>query len=197
MDLVRCVDWGNIQRSPTFEAIFNWTASEMQLPIKFDSAGIMVERIMKNFTPIPKQKDILEAGKSYGLEYGIPSNDEDITKLYAEFKDKIHARMMEFRNRALKEAGVPEEFIPGMRVPFKHTDDLKLIIPIDKVVIPKLEEYYSSLNVQMPKTVLYGDLVGKEQLVDELVGKMDLARKQVEYFLETRYKAIDKIREML
>jgi protein-tyrosine-phosphatase len=52
--IVRAVDSGNIQRSPTFQAIFNYYySSSDQLPsgVVFDSAGIDVEKVRPAFRP--------------------------------------------------------------------------------------------------------------------------------------------------
>ena len=49
--IIRAVDSGNIQRSPTFQAIFNHTLSlydDFPFQITFDSGGIDVDIIMKN-----------------------------------------------------------------------------------------------------------------------------------------------------
>ena len=60
--IIRAVDSGNIQRSPTFQAIFNYTLSmtnDFPLQVKFDSGGIDVDNILKNKTPALKKLSIL------------------------------------------------------------------------------------------------------------------------------------------
>ena len=132
--IIRAVDSGNIQRSPTFQAIFNYTLSttnDYPLQIEFDSAGIDVDAIMKDQTPALKKLSILDAGLYYDLltesekkltqelldswfhknEEDIPDEQKEIiTKMYAANKTKIHTIQMKFRNDALLEAGSPKEF---------------------------------------------------------------------------------------
>ena len=59
--IVRAVDSGNIQRSPTFQAIFNYTlvnTADFPLGIEFSSAGMDVDKIMENKTPALKKLSI-------------------------------------------------------------------------------------------------------------------------------------------
>jgi hypothetical protein len=37
---------------------------------------------------------------------------------------------MRFRNEALLEAGIPEEFLPGMRVPFRDHENLRIVLTV-------------------------------------------------------------------
>ena len=219
--IVRAVDSGNIQRSPTFQAIFNYTLSmtnDFPLQVTFDSGGIDVDNILKNTTPAIKKLNILDAGLYYDLIEGkekeltqelvdrwsyrseeeIPDNQKEIiTNLYALNKNKIHTIQMKFRNEALLEAGIPQKFLPGMRVPFRNHRDLKLVLPVERKVVQKVEKYYQTLGneVHKPQIILYGDLVDIEPLPDELKGGLKTARKQVKYFMITRKKAMEKIVE--
>jgi hypothetical protein len=71
--IVRAVDSGNIQRSPTFQAIFTYLFSgsdELPFPIVFDSAGIDVDKILANRTPAIKKLDIIDAGRYYDVIKG-------------------------------------------------------------------------------------------------------------------------------
>ncbi len=219
--IVRGVDWGNIQRSPTFQVIFNTFTkpSELKYPIIFDSAGIVVDKILANESPVTAKLSIIDTGLGYDI---IPEDiksealrlveswkgfdaskitDEalgEITGIYAQVKDIVHTRQMEYRNTALVEAGVAKEDLPGMRIPYRHHPDLKIILALDRVVIPKLEEYYREMkDVSKPKIILYGDLVGREPLKDTHKGRMETARSQVKYFLDTRTKALEEIGELL
>lgn len=51
-----------------------------------------------------------------------------ITKLYSKIKTDVHLNQMQLRNEALLEAGIPKQYLPGMRVPFRHNQNLKLIL---------------------------------------------------------------------
>ncbi len=218
--IIRCVDSGNIQRSPTFQAVFRWTASKMRLPegLIFDSAGIDVDKIMANSTPTPKKLDIINIGvyeRLFGEKDGKVAEDlisswlgkpeteipesikGEVIRFYAANKTRIHSVQMGYRDAALKEAGIPERFIPGMRNPFRHEKDLRLILPVDGDSARKVANYYSSIGEQMPDIKLYAELIGTGQLLDELIGGMDLARKQLQYFLGTRYVAIERICKLL
>ena len=220
--IIRAVDSGNIQRSPTFQAIFNYalsTNNDYPLQIEFDSAGIDVDAIMKDQTPALKKLSILDAGLYYDLltesekkltqellDSWFHKNEEDIsdeqkeiiTKIYVANKTKIHTIQMKFRNDALLEAGIPIKFLPGMRTPFRNHDDLKLVLPVERKVVAKVEKYFQDIgDDKKPKIILYGDIVGVEPLADELKGGMETARKQVNYFMNTKDKAMEAFIELL
>lgn len=219
--IIRAVDWGNIQRSPTFQAIFNYFFSdiyEFSLPVVFDSAGTRVDDIMRNFTSVTKKLDIIDAGIHYDIVIGenksladdfldkwhekdekhIPDKEKRrITQLYSEIKTDVHLRHMRFRNEALLEAGIPKEYLPGMRVPFRHNKNLRLILPMEENIAQQIEDYYQSFKDKQPLTETYGNLVGINHLKDELTGGIETARKQVKYFMNTREKAIEEIIKLL
>lgn len=215
--IVRAVDSGYIQRSPTFQAIFTYffsNSNDLPFPLIFNSAGIDVDKIMANSTPATKKLDIINADMSYEVIKGdnklqaevllgkwfgkseaqIPDEEKErITRLYSEIKTDVHTTQMGFRNEALLEAGVPEQYLPGMRVPFRHDKNLKLILPVEESVVRKVDGYYENSKDEKPVTRIYGDLVGINPLNDELTGGIDTARKQVKYFMDTRDKAIKEI----
>ena len=215
--IVRAVDSGNIQRSPTFQAIFTYFFSDLDefpFPIVFDSAGIDVDKIMANCTPATKKLGIIDAGMNYDVikddrkqqaevllgkwfgksEAEIPDIEKErITRLYSEIKTDVHMLQMRFRNEALLEAGIPERYLPGMRVPFRHEKNLALILPVEDSVVRKVKDHYEHFKGEKPITRIYGDMVGVDSLKDELTGGMDTARKQVNYFMDTRDKAIKEI----
>lgn len=219
--IIRAVDWGNIQRSPTFQAIFNYFFSGTRLlpkSIVFDSAGTHVDDITRDLTPATKKLDIIDAGIEYGVIKGenkvladeflskwlgkdeahIPDGEkQEITDLYSEIKTNVHLQQMGFRNKALLEAGIPEEYLPRMRIPFRHHENLKLILPLEESIVLDVDEFYQSFLDRQPITEIYADLVGIKPLNDVLDGGIETARKQVDYFLNTREKAIEKIIELL
>lgn len=219
--IIRAVDWGNIQRSPTFEAIFNYFYSDsnsLPVPVVFDSAGTRVNQIMQNLTPIFKQLDIMDASltldivkgknkhlaeelisKWYGKEdEQIPKkNKREMTLLYSKIKENVHLHQMQYRNEALLDVGIPEQYLPGIRVPFKHDDNLKLIIPVEENIAQDIEDFYKPLENNQPATEIYGDLVGIKPLKDDLNGGIKIAKKQVEYFMKTREQAIERINALI
>jgi protein-tyrosine-phosphatase len=219
--IVRAVDSGNIQRSPTFQAIFNYYySSSDQLPsgVVFDSAGIDVEKILANSTPAAKKLDIIDAARYYDLirdddrltaktlldrwlsksEAQIPAHEKErITVLYSRIKNNVHTLQMRFRNEALLEAGIPQRFLPGMRVQFTQVENLALVMPVEESVSGKLEDYYRLVPAGKPIIKIYGDLAGSSPLKDELTGGLATARKQVKYFMDTREKAIKEIVSLL
>jgi hypothetical protein len=215
--IVRAVDSGNIQRSPTFQAIFRYFYSKldrMPFEILFDSAGIDVDRIMANDTPATRKLDIIDAGRNYSLLKGsnkqladelvgkwlgesegrIPDNEKArVTRLYSEIKTDIHTLQIKFRNNALLEAGIPEQFLPEMRVPFRHDEDLGLILPLEEAVMRKVDKYYEPFPHKKPMVRIYGDLAGANTLNDELISGIETARKQVRYFMDTRDRVVERI----
>ncbi|OPY24443.1 MAG: hypothetical protein A4E26_00346 [Methanobacterium sp. PtaU1.Bin097] len=219
--LIRAVDWGNIQRSPTFQAIFNYffsDSSKLTIPVIFDSAGTRVDDIMGDSTPVTKKLDMIHAGIHYDIVKGADKSLADdflskwygkdethiplkekrgITRIYSKIKTDVHLEQMRFRNVALMEAGIPEEFLPGMRVPFRHNKNLRLILPLEENIVQQVEDYYKSSSNKQPLTKIYGDLVGIDYLEDELVGGIKTARKQVEYFMNTRDEAMEEITKLL
>lgn len=212
--IVRAVDWGNIQRSPTFQAIFNYFFSEYNESVVFDSAGTRVDDILQNVTPVTKKLDIIDASIYYDIvksenkpladrflskwhgksETQIPVKEKiGITNLYSKIKNDVHLNQMRFRNEALLEAGIPEQYLPGMKVPFRHNQNLGLILPLEESIFREIEAYYHHFKEKQPITKIYGNLVGINPLKDELTGGIETARKQVEYFMNTREKAIEEI----
>lgn len=219
--IVRAVDWGNIQRSPTFQAVFNYFFSDsknLPTPVVFDSAGTRVNDIIMNFTPVTKQLDIIDAATYYDIIKGknkclaedflekwygtyeeqIPDKEKSgITQLYSEIKNDVHLMQMGFRNEALLDAGIPEQYLPGMRVPFHHHKNLKLILPVEENIAHDIGGYYKTSEDEQPLTKIYGQLVGIKPLKDELTGGLETARKQVKYFMNTREKAAEELIKLL
>ena len=219
--IIRAVDWGNIQRSPTFEAIFNYFYSDsnsLHVPVVFDSAGTRVNQIMHNLTPIFKQLDIMDAGLTLEIVTGknkhlaeeliskwyfkedeeIPKKNKiEIAQLYSKIKENVHLCQMRYRNEALLDVGIPEQYLPGMRVPFEHNAKLKLIIPVEENIAQDIEDFYRPLENNQPVTEIYSDLVGIKPLKDELDGGIKTARKQVEYFMKTREQSIERINSLI
>jgi hypothetical protein len=219
--IVRAVCSGNIQRSPTFQAIFSYfySASDMlPFPIVFDSAGIDVDKILTNSTPATKKLDIIDAGRYYNVINGenkrladellnrwhgkaeaeIPDSEKArITLLYSGIKTDVHTVQKKVRNEALLEAGIPERFLPGMRIRFRHDAKVKLLLPVDDSIVRKIEDYYRLTGDEIPVMQIYGYLAGVNMLNDELTGGMETARKQVKYFMGTRDKTMDEIIRLL
>jgi hypothetical protein len=124
----------------------------------------------------------------------IPDKEKGrITWLYSEIKTDVHMLQMRYRNEALLEAGIPKQYLPGMRVPFRHDENLGLILPVEESVVGKVEDYYASFIDKKPITRIYGELAGINPLKDELIGGIETARKQVNYFMDTRDSAIKGI----
>ncbi len=181
---------------------------------------------MANSTPATKKLSIIDAGLYYDAIHGknksiasdlvhkwceksddkIPEKEKAIiTNVYSEIKTNVHKIQMNYRNAALTEAGIPDKFLPNMRVPFRHAKNLRLVLPVEKTVVQKVQDYYNNLEsetqnkeiIKRPIIKLYADLVGVEPLEDVLTGGMETARKQVKYFMDTRYKAIKEIIKIL
>ncbi len=157
---------------------------------------------MHDLTPVTKKLNIIDAGIGYDILKGkhkrladdflskwygkneaqIPNKKKkEITQLYSDIKTNVHLRQMDFRNEALLDAGIPKPYLPGMRVPFRHDKNLRLIMPVEESIAQKVEGYYQPFKYKKPVTRIYGNLVGIKPLKDELTGGIETSRKQVKY----------------
>jgi hypothetical protein len=142
----------------------------------------------------------------------IPAEDrEKISIIYSQIKDLVHGIQMGFRNLALMQtAGIPGENLPPMRVPYRLHPDLELALPLDDSTTEKLGVFYDNKEnptetdsgpkenrIERPTIMTYGELVGAGPLEDQLTGGMLVADEQVEYFMDTRKKALHNIFQML
>jgi hypothetical protein len=169
---------------------------------------------MADRTPVTRQPDIIDAGRCYGVirsyhnrlagelsdkwsgksEAWIPDQEKArIVWLYSNVKTDVYTLQMRFRNEALLEAGIPEQYLPGIRIPFRHDHSLGLILPVEESVARKVEGYYEPAKDRKPHVRFYGNLAGIDPLKYELSGSMETAKKQVKYFMDTRDKAMKEI----
>lgn len=198
----------NIQRSGTFEAVLDYERQAQRLDdLMISSAGINVETILANTAPLKIQLNILIAGLYYGLvraeirnavrsivEHGYDQEHTDqIRDLYAEIRPLVHGVCLAFRNQALQEAGITNFPLPYSR--FDPKQNYGLILPMDLKDTEKILLRYKGLDLQKPKVVSYGRFVGIDDLVDDVVGGLAGARKTVQYFMDTRKTAIQKMIE--
>lgn len=207
---------GNVLRSPTFEAITNYSLEiANRSDVKVSSAGLNVEKILANESPLSKMLWIIDAGLHYNLvrkdkqceakalvkKYQaidpkeVPGEDIfAIASLYMDVRPALHGRLTGYRDIALEKAGIPEKFIPAIYNPFNPEDNFDLIIPMEKSLLDKTVELYDGTK---PTILTYGDLVGQEDIVDELTGGLDMVMRQVDYFMSTRDKSLTNILKLL
>jgi hypothetical protein len=205
---------GNVQRSPTYEAVIKYELAEegySPADLRIESAGINVEKILANKAPSHKMVNILRAGLKYGLvrpeikddvellvrKYQGSSESVDeqekarIASFYSEVRPAVHGALATYRNIALEQAGVPKEHVPTeIYVPFEQKEGLGIVLAMDEGVLTKLKERIG--NDKTPLTT-YGELVGRAPLEDDLTSGLEGAVRQVEYFMDTRQKAVNEI----
>jgi len=213
---VRGVCSANVQRSPTFEAVAKYALSETRETtphqIIIDSAGINVRNILNNTMPSNTMLKVLDAGLKYGVvrketqehvktlvrkylgKEQIPEQDiAAITFFYSEIRPLVHSKIATYRDIALEKAGIPKHLLPGIYNPFNLDCAVDLILPMAMRVLEKVTWAYSTSPHQTPTIVTYGNLVGREDLEDNLAGGLEEAVRQVEFFMDTRHEAVKGI----
>ncbi len=198
----------NVQRSGTFEAVMEYERRAQVLEdLVITSAGINVEKILTNTSPLKIQINILRAGLHYGLvrdeirqtvksvvEKGYDQEHTDqIRALYAEVRPLVHGACIAYRNQALQEAGITD--FPPPYTKFDPKQDYNLVLPMDSKDTEKVEAKYSGGSGKKAAILSYGQLLGIEDLADNMAGGLEGARRTVTYFMDTRRKAIEKMRE--
>ncbi|MBS3128263.1 hypothetical protein J4410_03900 [Candidatus Woesearchaeota archaeon] len=200
---------GNIQRSATFEAVMNHALQEQGIQdMEITSGGILVEKILSNQTPLHVQIRMLEAGLRYGLvrpaleervrEIVARGTEQEHTNeirvLYGEVRPLVHGYNLNFRNQALSEVGITS--FPKPYKPFDPKLGWDLILPMVERDVGKVEQRYHDARLTVPILQTYGSLVGREELPDRIHSELTGAREVVTYFMDTRRKAIERIREV-
>jgi len=199
----------NVERSATFWAVTNQEVQNQQLEqlLGINSAGMVVEKILANQSPLHIQIKILRAGLHYRLirdeirtqveqvvERGVEQEHTDnIRVLYGEIRPLVHGLNIGFRNQALSEAGIT--VFPPPYTPFDVKQGFNLVLPMAKKDIVKVEARYQSADMSPPTIQTYGSLVGVEQLVDNVKGGLEGARERVAYFMDTRKIGIERMME--
>lgn len=193
----------NVERSGIFEAVMKHELSGRS-DIVVSSAGINVEKILTNTSPLHIQIKILSAGLKYGLvrdeikeevEKTVSVGNEQehtdkIRALYGQVRPLVHGYLLALRNQALKEVGINE--FPAPYTPFKPENGFDLVLPMAEKDIDKVSSRY---DIEKPVIRTYGDLAGIDQLVDDVSGGLEGARRKVEYFMDTRKTAIERMKE--
>ncbi|HLD42819.1 MAG TPA: hypothetical protein VJB08_02405 [Candidatus Nanoarchaeia archaeon] len=197
----------NVQRSPTYEAVMKYALHEQDSDkIAIESAGINVRNILDNNVALDTMVNVLEAGLHYGLvrvdkkkeieallgAYHTSSelSDQDSAKMglfYSEVRPIVHGMIAAYRNIALEQAGIPKEYHPGIYTPFEEKPNLGMVLGMDEKTLGKLKKVLNSTSIPL---MTYGQLVGETDLEDNLKSGLPGAVKQVQYFMDTRKKAI-------
>lgn len=200
----------NVQRSPTYEAVMKYTLREQEpAQIIIESAGINVQNIIDNKVSLEMMINSLEAGLHYELvradkkeevEALVESyhtftelGEQDKVRLgvfYSEVRPILHGMLTSYRNLALEQAGIPKEYHPGIYIPFQAKFGLGIILGMDTKIVAKLSKVLHNSNIPL---MTYGQLVDEPDLEDNLKSGLDGAVRQVQYFMDTRYKAITEI----
>lgn len=192
-------------------------------PMEIGSAGINVEDILANKHPLHRMIVILDAGLHYGIiredindvtqqmvdryaenvasrgaSLSVPSEDTAIMEeLCAEVRPVLHQLLVDYRSKALKQAGIPQSFIQrvGMYKPMPAIP-LDLVLAMDRPVLDKIK----ATRANMPRlgvVTTYADLVGQPPLEDDLKEGLAGATRQVAYFMDTRHKALEEMFKLI
>lgn len=200
----------NVERSRTFQAVMEYETEEQKLNerIKVYSAGLNVEKIIAAQSPLRIQVNILKGGLDYKVvrseildevkqivSQGYDQQHTDrIKSLYAEVRPMVHDINTRYVNQALMEAKIPIRNISSPFKTFQPQTGFGLALPMAKKDIAKVDKKYQSLNLEQPPTMAYGSLVGTEDLQDKnMASGIQGARKKVEYFMDTRKKAVEEL----
>lgn len=198
----------NVQRSPTCEAILHYEASQRGLSdMHFISRGTVVSAMLSGEPTMLSLQKVLNGALYYNV---IPANkkeevihllsqihdlkcdDDTLARLrsyFAQYGMQTLGILAGYRNSALTLAGIPENMLPGMLRQYDPNEP-GLVITMG----PRLAESILELHTATkPQVICYGDLVGKSSLEDNLMGGLAEAKRQVEYFMDTRKKALDLI----
>ena len=206
---------GNVQRSPTFEAVTNYELTNRHIDtFKADSAGSNVAKILANKAPQRNMVNALNAALHYGvvraeiktqvehivdqydgLDRQAAGQELDVMNIvYAELRPVVHGMIVAYRNLALAQAHIPEVHIPSMYQAFVVDDSTKLVLAMDGKVLDAVRK---ELGTRSIKSMLYGGLVEQEPLEDDLKSGLEGAVKQVSYFMDTRKKAVEEMRQLV
>lgn len=214
----------NVQRSATYEAVLKHelnSTTNVPFFLEIEGAGINADNIRLEKISLDGKLRMIDAGLHYNVirdelkqpakdiieKYGrmqkpLPKMDMPrldlrlIDILYHEARPVVMGIHVGYRNLALQQAGIPPEFIPGMLRQFKcHDDGANLLLPVDGKVLAMVEQEVKGRKGCIIKP--YGDLVGAPLLEDNLTGGLENAKKQVQYFMDTRKKALEEIFRLL
>ena len=196
----------NIERSASFDTAVNYELREQKNKVlEVSSAGLNVEKILASTSPLRIQVKILNAGLHYGLvrdeikeqveavvSRGFEQEHTDeIRGLYAQVRPLVHGYNLALRNQAFAEEGITD--FPTPYGVFDPSKNFNLVLPMAEKDISKVVAKYETTGIQQPTTMTYGELVGVEQLVDNVSGGLEGARHKVQYFMDTRKKAVEKM----
>ncbi len=200
----------NVERSAIFDAALNYEKRDRGIgdELEISSAGLLVEKIHANKSPLHVQVRILGAGLKYGLvRPGIQDavqqvvdagTDQEHTNqvraLYGEVRPIVHGFLKACRDKALEDAGV--DLSPSIYNHLDPNDGFDVVIPMVAKDTAKVESKYASSDVDLPTVVSYGELVGTGDVVDDVQSAWDGAKRKVEFFMDTRGKALDAILEL-
>ncbi|MFC1648952.1 hypothetical protein ACFL1B_05865 [Nanoarchaeota archaeon] len=201
---------GGIQRSPTMQAVLNFEAANRGIQERFlvTSAGIRADAMLKNSPFVPSMQKIMEAAMHYGIvqvhersevRYDLDHIARPYGRLYClllplfkTYSREVIDKLVGFRNDALIDARIPESLLPDQLVQYDWQNNASIVLPVDMVTKQKI----SSTQEPGGLLVMYGDLVGKAGLDDDVTGGFEEAKRQVDYFMDTRVEALDKILEI-
>ncbi len=193
-------------RSATFDAVINHELEAQGITsLDVSSAGLLVEKILANQSPLRVQLKILRAGLAYGLVRDdirgtvedVVARGEDqehtdeIRALYGQVRPMVHGYNIALRNQALAEAGVQR--FPAPYTPLDTTRPVDLVVPMVERDVAKVHARFEG---KAPRVQTYASLVGTDELVDKIDLGLEGVRGIVEYFMDTRKQAVDALQRV-
>jgi len=214
----------NVQRSATYEAVLMYELNQTtNAPffLEIEGAGANADNIRLEKISLDGKLRMIDAGLHYDVlreelkqpaKYIVekcgkmlkPLYKKEMSRkdlqiidiLYHETRPIVIGLHVAYRNLALQQAGIPKGFMPGMLRQFKcHKGGINLLLPVDEKVLALVQQQTKGRTDCVIRP--YGDLVGKPLLEDDLMGGFEAAKRQVQYFMDTRKKALEEMFKLL
>jgi hypothetical protein len=198
---------GNIQRSPTFEVVFNHLLRterpDLTDRVVITSAGANVDRYVAN-TELPARViKILKAALKYEVVPGeflsevekyvsmegdvIGGDEAKLQFLHSVIRPRLTEINVEHRNNALQQRCIDPSGLVNLK---PLGSDYNLVIAMDEVVAKTIQDHF-------PEITTYASFVGRDHVVEGLSGGLKTALAHVDYFLDTKDRFFEQLERRL
>ncbi len=135
--------------------------------------------------------------------------------LYQKIQLLVFGSHISIRNHALQMAHIPEKYFPTPLIPYRVRSKYNLVLSMDKNIMQKVSKLYEGDSIVgihkntkivtkeqpkyfiIPNIITYGNFIGVDDLPDRPSSGLEGAIEQVEYFMDTRKRAISLISEIV